>query len=143
MRTPAPPRDAHRSRARGRHSGEVQALRWEISRVKSAETLKKSFDERLTDSTECAIIRPSKGDDSKGTGERERAGRGGSQSQKSKRLGAATEAWRVAEPHKGGCPWSTGSREGRERDPEIAGTAEGGRADPVRNGAMCETHESQ
>ena len=38
-----------------------------------------------------------------------------------KRLGAATEAWRVAIPYKGRCGWSTESRRGRERDLETAG----------------------
>jgi len=101
-----------------------------IPEKQSAQTLKKSLDERLTNPPQGAIIRPSKGDDSKGTGERERAGRGGSQSHKLRRLGAPTEAWAVLNqgqalasvPH---------PRRGRERDPETAGMVKMGTNVPI------------
>jgi hypothetical protein len=101
MRTPTPPRDAHREPSKGTPSGEVQAFLWAILPSNELRISKKILKKPLTNPPDRDIIRPSKGDDPVGTGERERAGRDGSQSQKLKRLGAATEEWRVAVPHKG------------------------------------------
>ena len=74
----------------------------------------KIFNKVLTNPQTYAIIRPSKGDDPVGKGERERAGRGGSQSQKLRRLGAATEAWRALK--RGQAPWSVPSPTGDGRE---------------------------